>query len=159
MHCLCNATSHKPLTHKLQEAAILLHLNVFLLPDSKQELEQQANDLRNPTEVSDECIQQLKKSKKQENKKVKDAKLATIDKASKTILAQQPCEKCESQSIEIQQLREALRKKEEQLEELTVHNSDLSSSLSAKRSLVADLEKQLQSKKPCHHSGTIYRSA
>ena len=48
---------------------------------------------------------------------------------------------------------EQLREKEKQVEELETRNSDLLSSLTAKRSLIDDLQDQLKAKRACTLSG------
>ena len=82
-----------------------------------------------------------------EVKKRKDAQQATNDDTAKRILAQQPCTKCNQLKDEIKRLTEKLTEKEGLVDELVTENSDLQSSMTAKQSVIADLEEQLQVKK------------
>ena len=128
--------------------------------DSKDELEELITQtIHESTEYDAEEAEQKKeeaeqkreeaKQKKKEAKKRKEAQQATINDAAKSILALQPCVKCSQTTNEIKSLKETLREKEEQVRELEAKNSDLQSSVAAKRSRIVDLEDQLQRKKAC----------
>lgn len=81
-------------------------------------------------------------------------------------MERQPCENCELKLAEIELLKDDIKNKEEELQDLKVQNDnlvqdlkaqndDLKSSLLAKRSIISDLEEQVKLKKPCYptHSG------
>ena len=121
--------------------------------DSKDELEELITQtIHESTEYDAEEAEQKReeaKQKKKEAKKRKEAQQAAINDAAKSILALQPCVKCSQTTDEIKSLKEMLREKEEQVRELEAKNSDLQSSVAAKRSRIMDLEDQLQRKKAC----------
>lgn len=98
------------------------------------------------------------KAKREEAKKRRDAQLATSNDAAKRILALQPCTKCDELTDQRKILGDKLKERERQLQEKEKHineleskNSDLLSSVTAKRSRIADLE--LQVKRTCTQSG------
>ena len=127
--------------------------------DSKDELEEHivcpesVKDTAGSQIDEQEKIEGAKRKRKGVNenraevKKRKDAQQATNDDTAKRILAQQPCTKCDQLKGEIKRLTEKLTEKEGLVDELATKNSDLQSSITAKRSLIADLEDQLQVKK------------
>ena len=105
----------------------ILHLNMTWLEGKKRRVRRQ--------------------NRREAAKKRKDAQQAAINDAAKSILELQPCAKCGQLGEEIKTTTQKLREREEQIKELETRNTDLLSSVTAKRSQIEDLEKQLQVKK------------
>ena len=157
----CNATNHKP-QNTCSNLVISYGISAI---DSKDELEEHlanckstgCSDSENDTAGSQISEQEkmvgpkrkrkLLNENRAEIKKKKDAQQAVNDDTAKRILAQQPCTKCDQLKDEIKRLKEKLSEKEGQMNELVAKNSDLQSSVTAKRSVIADLEGQLQVEK------------
>lgn len=120
--------------------------------DSKDELEELMSKAIDSPPEHDVARRQKEKSeeakqKREAAKKRKDAQQAAIDDAAKNILELQPCVKCGQLGEEIRTITEKLRERDERIKELETSNSDLLSSVTAKRSRIVDLEEQLQVKK------------